>query len=127
MFAMDKCKVSLVCKELFGNTFESLTFLKSQGTSTDSLLARIVLIVDNNEETSFNSVISTYLINNPVILFPSGVFKSPNILYSGASIYIFKKECFILNINDWTVYDLTDHFDPNLHWVVAYFIGLCNY
>ena len=21
----------------------------------------------------------------------------------------------------------TDRFDPNLHWVVAYFIGLCNY
>ena len=21
----------------------------------------------------------------------------------------------------------TDHFDPNLHWVIVYFIGLCNY
>ena len=60
--------INIVCKELFGNTFESFEF------STDSLLARIVFIVDNNEQLSFNPVISTYLINNPVILFPSGVF-----------------------------------------------------
>ena len=92
--------VRQVCKELFGNTFELLTFLKSQGTSTDSLLARIMFIVDNNEQLSFNPVISTYFINNPVILFPSGVFKIPNIIHSGASIYIFKKQCFILNLND---------------------------
>ena len=73
-----------VCKELFGNTFESLTFLKAQGISTDSLLARIMLIVDNNEQLFFNPVISTYLVNNPVTLFPSGVFKIPIILYLGA-------------------------------------------
>ena len=89
-----------------------MTFLKSQGISKDSLLARIVFIVDNNERLSFNPVILTYLINNPEILFPSGVFKIPNILYMGASIYILKKECFILNINDWTVYDLYWSFWP---------------
>ena len=49
--------VSKVCNELFGNTFESLNFLKSQGTSTDSLLARIKFIVDNNEQLIFNIVI----------------------------------------------------------------------
>ena len=78
--------VSKVCNELFGNTFESLNFLKSQGTSTDSLLARIKFIVDNNEQLSFNTVISTYLINNPVILFTSGVLRIQNILYSGAHL-----------------------------------------
>ena len=72
---------------MFGNTLQSLTFLKSQGTSTDSLLARIMFIVDNYEQLSFNPVISTYLINNPVILFPSGVFKIPNILYLGAHLH----------------------------------------
>ena len=62
----------------------------------------------------FNPAISTNLINNPVILFPSGVFKIPNILYSYAHFHSYY---------DWTVYDLTEHFDLNLHWVVAYFIN----
>ena len=101
--SVKNCLVTLLNLWLFQSHKELLT---------DSLLARIVFIVDNNEQLSFNPVISTYLINNPVILFPSGVFKSPNILYSGASIYIFKIECFILNINDWTVYDLYWSFPP---------------
>ena len=78
---------------MFGNTLQSLTFLKSQGTSTDSLLARIMFNVDNNEQLFFNrAVISTYLINNPVTSFPSGVLKT--------QIFYILVPTFILNIND---------------------------
>ena len=103
-----------VCKELFGNTFESLTFLKSQGISTDSLVARIILIVGNNEQLLFNPVFSTYLNNNPVTLFPFVFLKSQ------------KVHIRVPHHIDWTVYDLmtfTDHYDPNLHLVVACFIN----
>ena len=78
-----------------------------------SLLARIMFIVDNNEQLSFNPVISTYF-NFPLVFLKSQTF------YTWVPT-------FILNINTEVFVTFTDHFDPNLHWVVAYFIGLCNY
>ena len=70
-----------------------------------------MLIVDNIEQLFFNPVFSTYLNNNPVTLFPFVFLKSQKVHIRVPTTLT---ELFMT---------FTDHYDPNLHWVVACFIN----